>query len=193
MERQGWIAKAECTEVRVRMSHAWKMLYAEAPERLQFRVACENPAKLEVVRALLERHPGTPALVIGTYLEQLETLSRQLKAPLLTGQTSNKKREALYEDFRAGRIPVLVVSKVANFAVDLPDAALAIQVSGSFGSRQEEAQRLGRLLRPKAGENQAHFYTVVSRDSVEQELGLHRQLFLIEQGYRYFIEDFGEE
>ena len=192
MERQGWIAKAECTEVRVCMSHAWKMQYAEAAERLQFRVACENPAKLEVVKVLLARHPGTPALVIGTYLEQLETLSRQLNAPLLTGQTSNKKREALYEGFRSGQIPVLVVSKVANFAVDLPDAALAIQVSGSFGSRQEEAQRLGRLLRPKPGENQAHFYTVVSRDSLEQELGLHRQLFLIEQGYRYVIEDFGE-
>lgn len=189
MERQGWIAKAVCTEVRVAMNHQRRMEYAGAPERHQFRVACENPAKLQVVKELLARHDGTPALVIGTYLDQLEVMSEALRAPLLTGQTPTRKREQLFDAFRSGSLPALVVSKVANFAVDLPDASLAIQVSGSFGSRQEEAQRIGRLLRPKRGENQAHFYTVVSRDSLEQDFGLHRQLFLIEQGYRYTIED----
>jgi DNA excision repair protein ERCC-3 len=189
LEGQGWIAKAECTEVRVPLPEELRMPYAVAEPRDQFRIASENPAKLPVVREILARHPDEPALVIGMYVDQLEWLAKELEVPLLTGSTGQRKRDALYRDFREGRVPVLVVSKVANFAVDLPDASLAIQVSGTFGSRQEEAQRLGRILRPKPGANQAHFYTLVSRDTSEQEYALKRQLFLCEQGYAYRIAD----
>ena len=192
LEGQGWIATASCTEVRVPMPEELRMPYAVAEPRSRFRIASENPAKAEVVRAILERHPGEPALVIGMYLDQVREIARALDVPLLTGTTPQGKRDRLYADFREGRIPVLAVSKVANFAVDLPDASLAIQVSGTFGSRQEEAQRLGRILRPKPGENQAWFYTLVSRDTVEQEFALKRQLFLCEQGYEYHIVDAGE-
>jgi len=142
-----------------------------------------------VVRRILAAHPGEPALVIGMYVEQLKTLAEALGVPVLTGSTGQKKRDRLFAEFRAGRLPVLVVSKVANFAIDLPDASLAVQVSGTFGSRQEEAQRLGRLLRPKPGANQAHFYTLVTRETREQEFALNRQLFLCEQGYQYRIVD----
>jgi DNA excision repair protein ERCC-3 len=189
LEGQGWIAKAECTEVRVPLPAELRMPYAVAEAREQFRIASENPAKLPVVQRILAAHPDEPALVIGMYVDQLAWLAKELDVPLLTGSTGQRRRDALYRDFREGRIPVLVVSKVANFAVDLPDASVAVQVSGTFGSRQEEAQRLGRILRPKPGANQAHFYTVVSRDTSEQEYALKRQLFLCEQGYAYRITD----
>lgn len=189
LEGQGWIAKAECTEVRVPLPRELRMPYAVAEPREKFRLASENPDKLGVVRKILARHPDEPALVIGMYVEQVEWMARELGVPVLTGTTGQRRRDALYRDFREGRIPVLAVSKVANFAVDLPDAAVAVQVSGTFGSRQEEAQRLGRILRPKRGANQAHFYTLVSRDTTEQEFALKRQLFLCEQGYAYRIAD----
>jgi len=189
LERQGWIATATCTEVRVPLPDELRMPYAVAEQREKFRVASENPVKLDVVRALLRKHAGEPALVIGTYVAQLETLARDMKLPLITGTTSQKKRDVLFAAFRAGTLPALIVSKVANFAIDLPDASVAIQVSGSFGSRQEEAQRLGRILRPKEGANQAHFYTIVTADTTEQDFALKRQLFLCEQGYEYHIVD----
>ncbi|HEX6746972.1 MAG TPA: DNA repair helicase XPB [Longimicrobium sp.] len=189
LEGQGWIAKAECTEVRVPLPKSLRMPYATAEPRQQFRIASENPDKLPVVRRILERHAGEPALVIGMYVEQIAWIADQLGVPVLTGTTGQRRRDTLYRDFREGRIPVLAVSKVANFAVDLPDAAVAVQISGTFGSRQEEAQRLGRILRPKPGANQAHFYTLVSRDTEEQEYAMKRQLFLCEQGYAYRIAD----
>jgi DNA excision repair protein ERCC-3 len=189
LERQGWIARAVCTEVRLPLPRGLRMDYAVADRRSRFRLAAENPAKPELVRRILDAHPGEPALVIGTYVDQVKALGRALDAPVLTGSTAQRKRESLLDAFRAGRLPALAVSKVANFAIDLPDASLAVQVSGTFGSRQEEAQRLGRLLRPKPGRNQAHFYTLVSRDTVEQDFALRRQLFLCEQGYSYRIED----
>lgn len=189
MESQGWIATAFCTEVRVRLPEDLRMEYAVTDRRRKFRFASENPAKLAVLRRILERHRDEPTLIIGTYVDHLRAIAKELHAPVLTGQTSNVEREKLYEDFRAGRLRMLFVSKVANFAIDLPDAAVAIQISGTFGSRQEEAQRLGRLLRPKAGTNQAHFYTLVTRETVEQDFALKRQLFLTEQGYAYEILD----
>ncbi len=189
LEHQGWIATAQCTEVRLPMPEDLRMHYAVAGDRDKFRIASENPAKLEWVRRILDRHPDEPALLIGMYLDQLHALAEPLGLPVLTGTTPQKKRDRLFADFRAGRIRVLAVSKVANFAVDLPEASLAIQVSGTFGSRQEEAQRLGRILRPKSGRNQAHFYSLVSRDTVEQDFALKRQLFLCEQGYAYAILD----
>lgn len=189
LEQQGWIATATCTEVRVPIDESHRMRYVLAPPRRQARVAAENPRKLAVVEQLLERHRGTPTLLIGTYVDQLKAVAGALDIPVLTGTTAQRTRDTLFARFREGDLPVLAVSKVANFAVDLPDAAVAIQISGTFGSRQEEAQRLGRLLRPKADQNQASFYTLVSRDSVEQELALRRQLFLCEQGYSYRILD----
>jgi DNA excision repair protein ERCC-3 len=189
LEGQGWIARATCTEVRVPLPAELRMPYAVAEARDKFRIASENPDKVDVARRILASHPDEPALVIGMYVDQVEEMARALGVPVLTGSTGQRRRDALYRDFREGRIPVLAVSKVANFAVDLPDAAVAVQVSGTFGSRQEEAQRLGRILRPKPGANQAHFYTLVSRDTVEQEFALKRQLFLCEQGYEYRIAD----
>ena len=189
LERQGWIATAVCTEVRVPLAGEQRMAYAVAEQRNKFRVASENRAKTQVVRDILARHAGEPALVIGMYVEQLHEIARDIGAPLITGTTAQGRRDDLYERFRSGALPALVVSKVANFAIDLPDASLAIQVSGTFGSRQEEAQRLGRILRPKQGDNQAHFYSVVTCDTVEQEFALKRQLFLCEQGYEYEIAD----
>ena len=187
MEKQGWIAKAICTEIRLPMSEARRMEYAIAEPRQKFRVASENPEKLRIVRELLERHRDDPVLIIGTYLDQIDGFAQELNLPLLKGSTPQNLRDEVYERFRSGQINRLVVSKIANFSVDLPDAAVAIQVSGMFGSRQEEAQRLGRILRPKPGENQAYFYSVVSRDTVEQDFALNRQLFLCEQGYEYRI------
>lgn len=189
LERQGWIATAVCTEVRVPLASEQRLAYAVAEQRNKFRVASENCAKMPVVREILARHAGESALIIGMYVEQLREIASEIDAPLITGTTPQGKRDQLYERFRAGALPVLVVSKVANFAIDLPDASLAIQVSGTFGSRQEEAQRLGRILRPKEGANQAQFYSVVTRDTVEQEFALKRQLFLCEQGYEYEIDD----
>ena len=187
LEKQGYVAEAQCHEIRVGQSHRGRLRYESAREALKFRLASENPAKLRVVRELVERHEGDYILVIGTYLDQLRELARELKAPLLTGETPHRERERLFRDFRDGRVRTLVVSKVANFAIDLPDANVAIQVSGSFGSRQEEAQRLGRILRPKEGP--AHFYSIITSDTKEQAFAMKRQLFLTEQGYRYHIEE----
>jgi len=187
LETQGWIATAECMEWRIPMSKARRMDYALAEEKGKFRLAAENPLKMDKVLELLERHRDDLVLVIGQYVRQLEMLSRELDAPLITGKTPQRERDRLYEEFRSGRLRRLVVSKVANFAIDLPDANVAIQVSGTFGSRQEEAQRLGRILRPKEGEGKAYFYSLVSKDTKEQEFAMHRQLFLTEQGYAYKI------
>ncbi len=189
LESQHWIATAHCTEVRLPMPQELRMDYAVADARQQFRIAAENPEKLAIVRSLLDRHPGEPVLVIGMYLDQLEKIAGPLGLPVLTGTTPQRKRDELFAQFKEGRIRVLAVSKVANFAVDLPEASVAIQISGTFGSRQEEAQRLGRILRPKRNGNQAHFYSVVSADTVEQDFALKRQLFLCEQGYSYSILD----
>jgi DNA excision repair protein ERCC-3 len=191
MEAEGWIAKARCTEIRLPMTEARRFDYAVAPARQKFRIASENPDKIEVVRRLLQRHADTPTLIIGMYVGQIQKLAEELNIPILTGGTPQRKRDEIYAEFKAGRLRQLVVSKIANFSVDLPDAAVAIQISGTFGSRQEEAQRLGRVLRPKPGENQAHFYSLVSRDTVEQDFALKRQLFLCEQGYQYVIWNLG--
>lgn len=189
LERQGWIATAECQEIRVALPEEQRMEYAVAEEREKYRMAAENPVKTQVARALVAQHADDQVLVIGQYLDQLKELSELLDAPLLTGRTPTVQREKLYEQFRRGMLKQLVVSKVANFAIDLPDASVAIQVSGTFGSRQEEAQRLGRILRPKSDGRPAHFYTIVTRDTRDQEFSANRQLFLTEQGYRYTIED----
>ena len=187
MEKQGWIARAICTEVRVALPERMRLSYALADARTKFRMASENPAKMAQVQEILAAHPGEPALVIGMYLDQLAAVAGPLGLPVITGATPQRVRDRLYADFKSGSIRVLAVSKVANFAVDLPEASLAIQVSGTFGSRQEEAQRLGRILRPKELSNQAFFYSLVSRDTVEQDFALKRQLFLCEQGYGYRI------
>ena len=187
LEGRGWIAEAECFELRIAMPPQLRMPYAVAPKRDKFRIAAENPNKLHIVRQLMEKHEGAYILIIGVYLEQLKYIAEELNAPLLTGATGNKERIELYDKFKNGIIKTLVVSKVANFAVDLPEANIAIEISGSFGSRQEEAQRLGRILRPKKGDNRAYFYTVVSADTREEEFSAHRQLFLVEQGYQYKI------
>jgi DNA excision repair protein ERCC-3 len=189
IEQQGWIAPAECTEVRVTLTDNERMGYAVAEAEERYRVASTAHTKLAVVKGILDRHPGEPALVIGAYLEQLDELGQVLDAPVIQGSTKNREREALYDSFRRGELPVLVVSKVANFSIDLPEASVAIQVSGTFGSRQEEAQRLGRLLRPKTDGRQAHFYSVVSRDTLDTDYAAHRQRFLAEQGYAYRIVD----
>ena len=189
LERQGWIATAECHEIRVSMSEDEQLNYAVAEEREKYRLAAESPAKLDVVRFLVDRHRDDQILIIGQYLNQLNILAEELQAVMITGHTSNKQREKLYEQFRRGEIKHMVVSKVANFAIDLPDANVAIQISGTFGSRQEEAQRLGRILRPKADGGLAYFYSIVTRDTRDQEFSANRQLFLTEQGYRYIIED----
>lgn len=189
LEGQGWIAEALCTEVRCAMPQDVRMEYALANPREKFRIASENRAKESVVQRLLAAHPDAPTLIIGQYLEQLKHIASVCQAPLITGKTSQKERERLYRLFRTGDLKLLVLSKVGNFALDLPDAEVLIQMSGTFGSRQEEAQRLGRVLRPKADGRQAHFYTLVSRDTEEQEFAHHRQLFLTEQGYSYRIAD----
>jgi DNA excision repair protein ERCC-3 len=187
LEKRGFVAEAQCYEIRVPFVGDDRETYETATNGEKFRFASENAAKIPVVRDLVQRHRDDNVLIIGTYLSQLEQLSKELNAPLLTGATPHSERERLFKDFRTGRLKRLIVSKVANFAIDLPDANVAIQVSGSFGSRQEEAQRLGRILRPK--DTIATFYTVVTTDSKEQEFAMKRQLFLTEQGYRYFIED----
>jgi DNA excision repair protein ERCC-3 len=189
LEGKGWIAGAECTEVRVPMLTTWREKYALAEPKQKYRLASENPHKIDVVKALLRRHEGKLILVIGQYLDQLKVIADAIKTPLITGGTPHDQRDRLFDRFKRGELKTLVVSKVANFAVDLPDAAVAIQVSGTFGSRQEEAQRLGRILRSKEGDNKAYFYTVVSRDTKDQEFAMNRQLFLVEQGYRYSIQD----
>lgn len=190
LEHSGHIAAATCFEVRVAMPPEVADAYAVAPPREQPRVAAENPAKRIALAALVERHLGERILVMGTYLDSLRAAAKSLGAPLITGDSSHREREAAYAAFRTGESRILVLSKVGNFAIDLPEAAVLIQISGTMGSRQEEAQRLGRVLRPKPGG--ASFYTIVSRHSCEEELALHRQLFLTEQGYRFFIEDMAE-
>lgn len=189
LEQQGWIATAECHEIRVGLSEDEQLEYALAEIREKYRIAAICPAKRTVTRHLVQRHADDRILIIGQYLDQLKALAEDLDAPLITGRTSNAQREKLYERFRNGELKLLVVSKVANFAIDLPDANVAIQVSGTFGSRQEEAQRLGRILRPKQDGSMAYFYSLVTRDTRDQEFSANRQLFLTEQGYRYIIED----
>jgi DNA excision repair protein ERCC-3 len=187
LEDAGWIAGAQCTELRVPLGAEERMVYALADERERFVIASRNPAKDELVAAVLAHHPGAQALVIGYYVQQLERIARVLDAPLITGKTARHERDELYDRFRAGSIRTLCVSKVANFALDLPSASVAVQVAGTFGSRQEEAQRLGRLLRPKPGDNRAFFYTLVSHETCEQEYAHKRQRFLAEQGYAYTV------
>jgi len=189
IEAQGWIAPADCTEVRVTLTDAERMTYATSEPEERYRVAATARTKLPVVRKLVERHDGDQVLVIGGYIDQLHALGEYLDAPIVQGATTNKERERLFDAFRNGEVPTLVISKVGNFSIDLPEAAVAIQVSGTFGSRQEEAQRLGRILRPKADGRQAHFYTVVARDTIDTEYAAHRQRFLAEQGYAYTIVD----
>ncbi|MEL3905721.1 MAG: DEAD/DEAH box helicase [Treponema sp.] len=185
MEEKGWIARAYCTEIRIPLPVSKEIEYAAAPLREKHRIASENEAKNETVKRLLVKHADDQVLIIGQYIAQLKKIAEAVNAPLITGKTSNAEREILYESFRTGKISVLVVSKVANFAIDLPDASVAIQISGTFGSRQEEAQRLGRILRPK--ERNSFFYTLVTRHSVEEECADHRQKFLAEQGYAYSL------
>ena len=192
MESQGWIAEAKCHEIRLPLKEDLRMPYALADARQKFRIASENPDKQALVRKILKRHEGEQVLLIGLYIDQIKDIASELQIPLLTGTTAQRKRDAVYADFKEGRVKVLAVSKIANFAVDLPDASVAIQISGTFGSRQEEAQRLGRILRPKNGRNQANFYNLVTRDTVEQDFALKRQLFLCEQGYEYVILDAAE-
>jgi DNA excision repair protein ERCC-3 len=189
IESQGWIAPADCTEVRVTLTDAERMTYATAEAEDRYRLCSTARTKLPVVQRLVRRHAADQVLVIGAYLDQLDELGAELDAPIIQGSTTTRERERLYDAFRAGQVRVLVVSKVANFSIDLPEAAVAIQVSGTFGSRQEEAQRLGRVLRPKSDGRTAHFYTVVARDTVDQEYAAHRQRFLAEQGYAYTITD----
>jgi len=189
IEAQGYIAPADCVEVRVTLSEPERMTYAVAEPDVRYRLASTADSKTDVVVDLVRKHAGQPTLVIGQYVDQLEDLAQRLDAALITGDTTVRQRERLYEAFRSGEIKLLVVSKVANFSIDLPSAQVAIQVSGAFGSRQEEAQRLGRLLRPKADGLTARFYAVVSRDTVDAEFAAHRQRFLAEQGYAYTIMD----
>ncbi|EAP97139.1 putative ATP-dependent DNA helicase [Janibacter sp. HTCC2649] len=189
IEAQGYIAPADCVEVRVTLPDGQRMAYAVAEAEDRYRLASCSDAKLPVVEKLVEKHRGEPTLVIGQYLDQLDELSTRLGAEVITGETSVTERQRLYSAFRDGDISLLVVSKVANFSIDLPEASVAIQVSGTFGSRQEEAQRLGRVLRPKGDGRTAHFYTVVARDTVDADFAAHRQRFLAEQGYAYRIVD----
>ncbi|HTZ45526.1 MAG TPA: DNA repair helicase XPB [Jatrophihabitans sp.] len=189
IENQGWIAPADCREVRVTLTDAERMTYATAEPEDRYKIAATARTKLPVIEAIVEQHPDDQVLVIGAYLDQLDEIGEHLQAPVIQGSTTNKERERLFDSFRSGETRVLVVSKVANFSIDLPEAAVAVQISGTFGSRQEEAQRLGRVLRPKHDGRQAHFYTVVSRDTLDAEYAAHRQRFLAEQGYAYTIID----
>jgi DNA excision repair protein ERCC-3 len=192
LERQGWIAAAVCHEIRVKLPDDLRLDYAVADPKAKFRIASENPSKTDLVKHLVSRHGDDQILIIGQYLEQLESIALEMAAPIITGKTPNAERERLYDEFKSGALSVLVVSKVANFAVDLPDASVAIQVSGTFGSRQEEAQRLGRVLRPKRDGRPAVFYSLVTTETKDQDFAAKRQLFLTEQGYYYRIWDSSE-
>jgi DNA excision repair protein ERCC-3 len=191
LEQKGFIAEAVCCEIRLPLPPEKSREYVLETEKTQFRIASENPYKDLVAKILIKKHSDEPILVIGQYLSQLKKISSSLKAPLITGSTSNARRDVLYESFRRGEIPVLIVSKVANFAIDLPDASVAIQISGTFGSRQEEAQRLGRILRPK--DRVSTFYTLVTKETSEEYFAHKRQVFLAEQGYRYRIEEWSAD
>ena len=185
LERDHWIASAECIEVRIDLPVSSEIDYAVSTAREKHKIASMNPNKLPIVKKILQKCPNDKILVIGQYIQQLDLIAKELNVPIITGKTPNAERDAIYTDFRNGKINVLVVSKVANFAIDLPDASVAIQVSGTFGSRQEEAQRLGRILRPK--ERKSRFFTLITRNTVEEEFGSNRQKFLAEQGYEYKI------
>ncbi|MEK2476374.1 DNA repair helicase XPB [Streptomyces noursei] len=189
IEAQGYIAPADCVEVRVDLTDSERLAYATAEAEEKYRFCATTDSKQRVTEALVRRHAGEQTLVIGQYIDQLDELGEHLDAPVIKGETSNAQREKLFDAFREGEISVLVVSKVANFSIDLPEATVAIQVSGTFGSRQEEAQRLGRVLRPKADGHEARFYSVVARDTIDQDFAAHRQRFLAEQGYAYRIMD----
>ncbi|MDF2646749.1 MAG: helicase [Paenibacillus sp.] len=194
LESMGWIAKVACKEVRVPLSAFDRDRYGASGARQQFRIAGENAAKLDVIDHLLRLHANEQTLIIGQYISQLELIAAHTGAPMISGGVAHERREDLYEQFKKGQVPLLIVSKVANFAVDLPDAVVAIQVSGSYGSRQEEAQRLGRILRPKSsGTNAAVFYSLISEDTKEQDFAMKRQLFLVEQGYQYSITSWNQE
>ncbi|MFT7517825.1 MAG: DNA excision repair protein ERCC-3 [Myxococcota bacterium] len=185
LEKSGFIASVECIEVRVPMDDTLSRVYMNASKRARYRLACENPAKTDVLKALLKKHAGRRILIIGLYIAQLEALSKELNIPLISGKMPNSEREELYDAFRSGEVPVLLISKVGNFAIDLPDANVAIQIAGTFGSRQEEAQRLGRILRPKSDGSTSKFYSLTSENSVDQEYAEKRQRFLTERGYYY--------
>jgi len=187
LEKSNWIAKAVCTEVRVDIPDDIRLQYSVARDREKFRIASENIKKIDIVNSIMEKHKNSNILIIGQYISQLKEFAKRFKLPLITGSTPVSEREDLYQRFREGKIQTLVVSKVANFSIDLPDANVAIQISGTFGSRQEEAQRLGRILRPKKDNNNAFFYTIISSNSVEEKFAHNRQLFLTEQGYSYII------
>ncbi|MEE2856348.1 MAG: DNA repair helicase XPB [Planctomycetota bacterium] len=189
LEKEGFIAKVRCVEVRLDLPVDERDAYLAADRRHRFRISSENPMKLIRLHSILKRHSEDRILVIGQYLRQLREVSRSIGAPLITGHTPQDERERLYAAFRCGEVPVLIVSKVGNFAVDLPDASVAVQISGTYGSRQEEAQRLGRVLRPKSDGRDATFYSLVTRDSRDQDFALRRQRFLMEQGYQYEIEE----
>ncbi|MFI0373685.1 DNA repair helicase XPB [Actinomadura sp. 1N219] len=189
MESQGWIAPADCVEVRVTLTDAERLAYATAEPDERYRFCATTDTKTKLIQALVDRHKGEQTLVIGQYIDQLDELGALLDAPVIKGETRVRERERLFDAFRSGEISVLVVSKVANFSIDLPEASVAVQVSGAYGSRQEEAQRLGRLLRPKASGHGARFYAVVARDTLDQDYAAHRQRFLAEQGYAYRIVD----
>lgn len=193
LEKEGFIARVRCVEVRMDMPEVDRNQYLSADRRHKFRISSENPNKLKKLKELLKRHGEDRILVIGQYLAQLRHVAREIGAPLITGHTPQDEREKLYSAFREGEIGVLIVSKVGNFAVDLPDASVGIQISGTYGSRQEEAQRLGRVLRPKSDGRSASFYSLVTRDSRDQDFAARRQRFLMEQGYQYEIEECEEE
>ena len=191
LEHSGWIATAECIEIRLDLPESKEVEYAVAQARVKHRLASENEKKILITKQLIHRFPEDKILVIGQYIDQLDEIAKQINAPIITGKTPNTERDKLYADFRSGKIQVLVVSKVANFAIDLPDASIAIQVSGTFGSRQEEAQRLGRILRPK--KRTSRFFTLITRNTVEEDFGSNRQKFLAEQGYAYKIVRYTQE
>ena len=193
LEQQGWIATARCIEIRIDLPVDEKLRYLSISPKEQIRLAYENPRKIEVAKELVAQHKNDQVLIIGQYLTQLDDFARELNAPLINGATPNQKRDDIYAAFRKGEIKVLILSKVGNFAIDLPDANVAIQISGTFGSRQEEAHRLGRILRPKKNGDQATFYSLVTRESRELEFAMNRQLFLTEQGYAYEIRYAAQE
>ncbi|MFN3603930.1 MAG: DNA repair helicase XPB [Leptonema sp. (in: bacteria)] len=192
LEKLSWIANAKCIEIRVELDEELRAKYSVADDRDKYRIASENPNKMDAIKTIIQEHGLNNILIIGQYLDQLNLIAKKFKFPIITGQTPLSERERLYKAFREGREPCLIVSRVANFSIDLPDARVAIQVSGTFGSRQEEAQRLGRILRPKGEDNMAYFYSIVSRDTTEETFTQNRQLFLTEQGYEYQIYTYDE-